>query len=166
VSVPLYACRAKGRTRAPARAEVFPLHPECRSSELLLEWESRLGCQLPFRQAEASMDFFSHGVVRIEDTTISRHLDAVGSVLDRSWTCRTPRKVAKLLANRTTRDLESGKPLLYISCDAHALRRAELGGGSTWVGTRRAWRCKRRLVTMVWAGAAFGGRVFPDPTAP
>jgi hypothetical protein len=123
VSVPLYAYRADGRTHAPARAEVFPLHPECRSSELLLEWESRLGCQLPFRQAEESMDFFSHGAVRIEDTTISRHLGAVGSVLDRSWTCRTPEKVAKLLANRATRDQESGKPLLYISCDAHALRR-------------------------------------------
>lgn len=124
VSVPLFAYRgATGRTHAPARTEVFPLHPECRSSELLLEWESRLGCQLPFRQAEEAMDFFSHGAVRIEDTTIARHLGVVGSVLDRSWTCRSPKKVAKILVNRATRDRKTKRPLLYMSSDAHALRR-------------------------------------------
>ncbi len=35
VTVPLFAYRdGPGRTHAPARREVFPLHPGCRSSEL------------------------------------------------------------------------------------------------------------------------------------
>ena len=49
VRVPLFAYRdAGGRTRAPAREVVFPLHPRVRSSELLLQWETMLGTQLPW----------------------------------------------------------------------------------------------------------------------
>lgn len=123
LKVPLFAYREGGATKAPARAKMFPMHPRCRSSELLLEWEARLGCQLPFRQAEDAMDFFSHGAIRTEDTTIARHLGVVGGLVDRSWTCRTPAEVKELLANAATRDRQNGKPLLYVSSDAHALRR-------------------------------------------
>lgn len=123
ITVPLYAFREGGATRCPARAEVFPLHPKCRSSELLLEWEARLGSHLPFRQAEDALDFFSHGAVRSEDTTISRHIGVVGGLLDHRWICRDPEKVAEILAKRATRDSRSGEPLLYVSTDAHSLRR-------------------------------------------
>ena len=123
VRVPLFAYRDGPVTRCPSRKAVFPLHPKCRSSVLLLEWEARLGSQLPFRQAEDGMDFFSHGAVRTEDTTISRHIGVVGAILDHTWTCRTPEDVAHILANRATRDRTSGRPLVYASTDAHALRR-------------------------------------------
>jgi len=123
VCVPLFAWREHGSTHAPARTEVFPLHPKVRSSELLLEWETRLGCQLPFRQAEDGLAFFSHGAVQLEDTTIARHLRVVGPSLEQLWTCRSPEKVAVLLEKRATRDRETGRPLLYVSTDAHALRR-------------------------------------------
>lgn len=128
--VPLFAYRDEGgRTHAPARDEVFPLHPRCRSSELCLEWESRLGAQLPFRQAEEAMDFFSHGAVRVEDTTIARHIGVVGALVDQEWTYRTREDIASILANRATRDRQTGRPLLYFSSDAHLLRRYD---DDTW----------------------------------
>jgi hypothetical protein len=68
---------------APAREEVFPLHPHCRSSELCLEWEARLGRQLPFRQAEEAVGFFTHGATDVEDNTIARHLGVIGGLVDR-----------------------------------------------------------------------------------
>jgi len=124
VCVPLFAFRdSDGKTHAPARKAVFPLHPKCRSSELLLEWEARLGSQLPFRQAEEALHFFTHGASSVEDNTIARHLSVVGAVIDRRWTYRTPEAIAEILATRATRDAETGKPLLYLSTDAHALRR-------------------------------------------
>lgn len=123
VTVPLFAYREGRTTRSPARQEVFPLHPKCRSSVLLLEWECRVGAHLPFRQAEDALNFFSHGAVCTEDTTISRHMGVIGGLLDHRWTSRTPEKVRKILDKRATRDLKTGRPLLYASTDAHALRR-------------------------------------------
>ena len=124
VQVPLFAYRDDdGRTRVPARSEVFPLHPHCRSSELLLEWETRLGAQLPFRQAEDALQFFTHGAASVEDNTIARHLGVVGGVLGHEWTCRPQEEIVELLADRATRDGQTGRPLLYVSSDAHALMR-------------------------------------------
>lgn len=124
VHVPLFAYRDdQGRTRAPARTHVFPLHPHCRSSELLLEWETRLGSQLPFRQAEDALAFFTHGAASVEDNTIARHLGVVGGVLGLEWTCRPQDEVVELLMTRATRDRQTGRPLLYVSSDAHALMR-------------------------------------------
>ena len=123
LKVPLFAYRDGPVTRCPARREVFPLHPKCRSSVLLLEWEARLGSQLPFRQAEDGLEFFSHGAVHTEDTTISRHIGVIGPLLDHTWTSRTREDVSDLLVNRATRDRKTGRPLVYVSTDAHALRR-------------------------------------------
>lgn len=123
VNVMLFAYREGGATRCPARQALFPMHPKCRSSALLLEWQARVGSQLPFRQAEDGLAFFSHGAVRTEDTTIARHMGVVGALLERTWTCRTPEDVARILASDATRDRKTGKPLLYASTDAHALRR-------------------------------------------
>ncbi|MCP5066636.1 MAG: hypothetical protein GY946_08725, partial [bacterium] len=89
VHVKLFAYRDElGHTHAHARPEVFPLHPHCRSSELLLEWETRLGSQLPFRQAEDALEFFTHGAATIEDNTIARHLGVVARLINHDWTCR------------------------------------------------------------------------------
>ena len=130
VQVPLFAYRDDaGRTHAPAKQEVFPLHPKCRSSELCLEWESRLGSQLPFRQAEDAMDFFSHGAVRVEDTTIARHMGIIGELVTREWTYRTPEDITRILDKSATRDRKTGKAILYASTDAHAMRRYE---DETW----------------------------------
>lgn len=158
VTVPLFAYRDGGRTLCPAREEVFPLHPKCRSSLLLLEWEARVGSQLPFRQAEEGMEFFSHGAVRTEDTTISRHMGVIGALLDRKWTCRTPQDVARILATRATRDKESGKPLLYVSTDAHALRRYV---DDTWkaeykmINGIRLWSIDRRTGQTIHLGGEY-----------
>ena len=65
VRVPLFAFRAvDGKMHSPARKTVFPLYSNCRSSELCLEWEARLGSQLPFRQAQTSLAFYTHDVVK------------------------------------------------------------------------------------------------------
>lgn len=127
VSFPWFAYRdrsvAAGTvTRTPAKQAVLPLWRRCRSSELLLEFESRLGSDHPFRHAQQALTFFTHGAVRLEDTTIARHMVTVGNLVDRSWTYRTPEKIASILLTRATRDPETDRPLLYASTDAHALR--------------------------------------------
>jgi len=109
-------------THTPAKAMVLPLFKHCRSSELLLEWESRLGSDHPFRYAQEALSFYSHGAVSREDTTIARHMVTVGSVVSREWTYRTPEDIAELLLTRATRDPATDRPLLYASSDAHALR--------------------------------------------
>jgi hypothetical protein len=124
IRVPLFAYfDAGGHVRAPARAAVFPYHGRCRSSELALEWEARLGSLLPFQQAEEAMRFFTHDAAPVEDTTIARHLYAIGRLLDRRWTFRSPDTIRALLTDRATRHRDTGRPLLYVSTDAHALRR-------------------------------------------
>ncbi|NDK16899.1 MAG: hypothetical protein GW911_33140 [Armatimonadetes bacterium] len=175
VSVPLFAFRdSDGKTHSPARKAVFPLHPACRSSVLMLEWEARLGSQLPYRQAEEALHFFTHGASSVEDTTIARHLSMTGAVIDRSWTYRKASDIAEILATQATRDAETGKPLVYLSTDAHALRRytdetfdsswkmingirmwcvdrtngqiIHLGGEYTWGDCREVAACFRSLV--------------------
>jgi len=124
VSVPLFAYRDEsGKVRCPARTKVFPLHPACRSSELCLEWETKLGSQLPFRQAQDGLTFFTHGAAHLEDSTIARHGAVVGAVIDRTWTYRSSAEIREILRTKATRDGATGKPLLYLSTDAHALRR-------------------------------------------
>ena len=124
VSVPLFAYRDEaGKVCCPSRTAVFPLHPACRSSELCLEWETKLGSQLPFRQAQHGLAFFTHGATQLEDSTIARHGAAIGAVIDRTWTYRSTEEIVEILRTKATRDGETGKPLLYMSTDAHALRR-------------------------------------------
>jgi hypothetical protein len=110
-------------TRTPAREEVFPLHRHCRSSELCLEWESRLGSEMPFRHAQQALCYFTHGAVAMEDTTIASHLLTVSRLVGREWLYQSPEKIREVLVERATRDLETGKPIIYLSTDAHALRR-------------------------------------------
>ena len=124
---PMFAYRDKSVaagsvTRTPATKAVLPLFKHCRSSELLLEWESRLGSDHPFRYAEQALSFFTHEAVHLEDTSIARHMVTVGHLIDRDWTYRSAEDIAELLQTRATRDPETERPLLYASTDAHALR--------------------------------------------
>lgn len=95
-------------TRTPAR-DVFPLREYCLSSELLLEWETRLGSDHPFRRAQDAMTFFTHGAVTEEDTTIADHMVAVGRLMDRDWCYRTADDIKEILLTRATRDVDSGR---------------------------------------------------------
>lgn len=110
-------------TRVPARDVVMPLHRYCRSSPLCLQWECRLGAQRPFRGAQADLAFFTHGATRQHDTTIADHLLAVGEIIDTSWLYRCPDEIREILERRAARDRETGRPALYISSDAHMIRR-------------------------------------------
>ncbi|MBK6580323.1 MAG: hypothetical protein IPG17_30010 [Sandaracinaceae bacterium] len=127
VTFPWFAYRDRSAaaatvTHTPAKTAVLPLFKHCRSSELLLEWESRLGSDHPFRHAQEALSYFTHGAAHREDTTIARHMVTVGSLVSREWTYRTPEDIAHLLLTRATRDPKTGRPLLYASTDAHALR--------------------------------------------
>lgn len=126
IRVPLFAWRdgsiEPGKTRTPAVGSVLALHPRCRSSELLLEWECRAGAEAPYRRAAETLGFYSHGAVEMEDTTIARHLAKMATLVDRSWQYKRPAEIASILQERATRT-RNGKPILYVSTDACALRR-------------------------------------------
>ena len=109
-------------TRTPARDQVFPLLGSCRSSELNLEWEAKLGQEMPFRRAEKALAFFTHGAVSLHDTTIESHMVTLSRMIERQWFYQTPETIAEVLQHRATRDLKTGLPLIYLSTDAHALR--------------------------------------------
>lgn len=122
VSFPWFAYRIDRTVRVPART-LFPLHGTCCSSELCLEWETALASDHPFRKAAQALGFFTHGAVDLEDTTVQRHAVLVGSQVAREWLYQTPEKIREILRDRATRDAKSGRPLVYASTDAHALRR-------------------------------------------
>ena len=127
VRFPLFAYRDYSSpiasvTRTPAHA-MFPLHPRCRSTELCLEWECRLAGQQPFRKAAEMLHYFTRGACRVEDTTIERHAVRTGHLIEQQWLYRKWSDVAEILRVRATRDLMTGRPIMYWSSDAHALRR-------------------------------------------
>jgi hypothetical protein len=109
-------------TRTPAREKVFPLHKHCHSSELCLEWETKLGQEMPFRRAQASLSYFTHGAVSLEDTTIERHMVIISRLIEQKWLYQSPETIREVLRTQATRDLKTGRPLIYLSTDAHALR--------------------------------------------
>lgn len=145
-------------TRTPARGEVFPLHKLCRSSELCLEWESRLGSEMPFRHAQQGLEYFTHGAVTMEDTTIASHLLAVSQLVDRNWLYLPPEKIREVLRERATRDLETGKSIIYFSTDAHALRRYfDETWDAAWkmANGLRLWCVDRRNGAIIHLGGEF-----------
>lgn len=115
-------------TRSPSR-RLLPYHGSCRSSPLCLQWEARLGLQHPFRRAEEMMAFFTRGASTIEDTTISRHMLALSRMIEPEWLYQRPETIRQTIRERATRDKLTGRPLVYVSSDAHALRRYT---GDTW----------------------------------
>lgn len=157
VTFPLFAYRepdCPGRptpTRVPARDSVFPLLERCRSSEVLVEWETRLGSEMPFRRAQQALTFFTHGAVNIEDTTLARHLCAVGEIVDRSWQYRRVPEIREILRDRAVRDADTSRPIVYASSDAHALRRYI---GESW---EAAWKMANGV--RVWCIDRANGRI-------
>lgn len=127
VSFPTFAYRDLSGvfavTRSPARDELFPLHRRCRSSALLVELESRLVALHPCRKAEDLLTDLSHGEVKVEDTTMQRHAIRAGHLIEQKWLYKSRKDVTQILREHATRDVETGRPILYWSSDAHALRR-------------------------------------------
>ena len=111
------------KTLNPAKKELLPSYSSCRSSPLVLEWECELAASFPYRESERAMKLFTHGGVTLEDTTIARHAVAIGNSLDRKWLYRDADEIARIVRSKATRCTKTGRPLVYISSDAHALRR-------------------------------------------
>jgi hypothetical protein len=81
VRFPLFAYRPKringtyqNKIRVPCKEGFLALYLRCRSSELCVEWETRLGSDHPFRLAQNELNFFTHGAVTTEDNTIARRV--------------------------------------------------------------------------------------------
>lgn len=161
ICFPLFAYRdrhaAGTTTRAPAKS-LFPLHQHCRSSQLCLEWEARLGSEHPFRAAQQALTFFTHGAVSLEDTTIASHMVAVGSMVDWRWLYRPVEEIREILRTRATWDAETGRPIIYASSDAHALRRyVDDTWSAAWkmANGLRLWCVDRRTGQIVHLGGEY-----------
>lgn len=145
-------------TRHPARA-LLEYHAACRSSPLCLELEARLGMHHPFLMAQEMFRVFSRGASTIEDTTIARHVLHLGSLIDFSWLYSTPKAIRRTLRDRATRDKKTGRPLIYFSSDAHALRRYDDDGswGKQWkmVNGLRVWCEDARTGAIIHLGGEF-----------
>jgi hypothetical protein len=156
VRVPWFAFVDRRGVETPARA-VFPLQARCRSSEVCLEWESALAADHPFRKAAGALEFFTHGAVDLEDTTVERHAVLVGKHVEREWLYRTPKAIREALRH-ARRDEKSGRPLVYVSTDAHALRYLV---DETWradwkmVNGIRVWCVDERTDTLVHLGGEY-----------
>ena len=162
VSFPVFAYRDRSMgvvvTRTPAREEVLPLQSRCRSSELCLQWEARLGSEFPFRRAEEALSFFTHDAVSLEDTTIASHMVVIGAMIDREWLYRPVDENREILERRATRDLEIGRPIIYFSSEAHALRRyVEESWDAPWKMANgiRLWSVDRRTGAVINMGGEY-----------
>lgn len=163
VSFPAFAYRDRSSgaaevTRVPSREVVFPLLHRCRSSELCLEWEAKLGSEHPFRQAQKALSYFTHGAVETEDTTIASHMVTVGQLVDRSWLYRPADEIRGILRTRATIDAETGRPIVYLSTDAHALRRyVDETWDAKWKMTNgiRVWCVDRRTRAVIHLGGEY-----------
>jgi hypothetical protein len=177
VRFPWFAYRDLSRgygtvTHTPARESVLPYQRSCHSSPLCLEWEARLGAQHPFRRAQDELQFFTHGAVTLEDTTIARHMLRVSTLVDRSWMYLDPEEIREILRERATRDRETRKPIIYASSDAHALRRytdetwnAEwkmANGIRLWCEDRKTGRVIHLGGEFTWGDCHEVGRVFRE----
>ncbi len=155
---PWFAFRdATGRTHTPAR-KLFPHHPKVRSSELLLEWECALAADHPFREAAEALLFFSHGAADVEDTTIEAHAVLVGGAIPTDWLYRTPTAIRECLVERATCDSKTGRPIIYASTDAHALRRfVDETWNPKWKMTNgiRLWCVDRRTGKIIHLGGEY-----------
>lgn len=156
VVVPWFAFVHQRRVEVPAR-DLFPLWAVCRSSELCVEWEAALASDHPFRKAATALELFTHGAVHLEDTTLERHAVLVGEHIEPDWLYRTPKEIRDLLAD-AKRDEKTGRPVVYASTDAHALRLLQ---GETWradwkmINGIRIWCVDDRTATLVPLGGEF-----------
>ncbi len=143
VRFPRFAFRRRSTgawtTRTPSVSAFLPTLGKCRSSMPLLRLEVALGSRVPFRQAEGLLSLVTHGEVTLHDTTIAAHCVTVASALDRRWFYESPGTIKEILRTRAVLDGATGKPLVFISSDAHAERLYE---GETW---HRGWKMVNAL---------------------
>ena len=145
-------------TRTPSVGSFLPTLGKCRSSRTLLKLEVALGSRVPFRQAEGLLSLVTHGEVTLHDTTIAAHCVTVASALDRRWFYESPRAIKKILKTRAILDTATGKPLVFVSSDAHAERFYE---GETWqrgwkmVNALRIYTLDRRTHELIHLGGEF-----------
>jgi len=151
LTLPLFAYRDTSTavaavTRTPA-FDLIPHRRHCRSTPLLLQAESKVAAHFPFEQAQAALHFFTHHAVNVADNTIARHAYAVGHALDRDWLYKPIDVFKELLRTRATRDRVSGKPLLYLASDAHAVVCYDEEAWETSKHTCNGWRiwCEDRV---------------------
>lgn len=145
-------------TRNPAQDAVLPLWRKCRSSPLCVEWSCRLASLEPFRKAQELLTYFTHGAVSLEDTTIARHAIRAGHDIEQSWLYLAPEVLRETLRERATRDRETGRPIVYVSCDAHALRRyVDESWGARWkmVNGIRVWCVDDATGSVIHVGGEF-----------
>jgi len=161
ICVPMFSYRDNSRvvsvTRSPAR-DVFPLYLKCRSTEVCLEWEARLAGQHPFRKAEQMLAYFTRGAVDLEDTTIERHAIRIGHLISQEWLYRPRADMVTILTNDATTDRKTGRPIIYVSCDAHALRRfVNESWTAQWkmMNGLRLWCQDRRTQRIIHLGGEF-----------
>ena len=142
----------------PAIEKVLPLCKTTRSSRKTLEWACRLASLHPQRGAQQEVAFFSGGELSLEDTTIARHAGIIGKSLDRRYLYKEPQELRRLLAERATRDSETGLPLYYLSSDAHYIRRyVDATWTSKWksVNGVRLWCVDRFTNEIIHLGGEF-----------
>ncbi len=145
-------------TRSPARETVFALHGKCRSSELLIEWEARLAGLHPYRKAEGLLAYFTHGAVTNEDTTIQRHAIRIAHLIDQKWLYKDKAQILEVLRNHATVDTKTNRPIVYWSCDAHALRRyVNESWTPQWkmMNGLRVWCVDRKTQAIIHIGGEF-----------
>lgn len=150
----------KGRTVTvnPAQKALLPYYLKCRSSPLLLEWECATGSTEAFRHAQKSLRRFTHGAVTLEDTTIASHAVTMGSNLDRSWLYCPIEQIRSIVNDRATRCVLTNRPLVYVSSDAHALRRYL---GDTWtadwkmINGLRVWCIDQKTGELIHLGGEY-----------
>jgi len=145
------------KTRTPA-ATLDPLHAVCRSSLLLLERETRLGSDHPFRVSQLLLRFYTQDAVNVEDTTIAAHTYAVGRMVKRHYLYRTREETREVLRDRATIDRETGQPILHASIDAHVLRRfVDDTAQAEWKNANglRFWCVDRRSGELIHIGGEY-----------
>lgn len=162
VTFPCWAYRGRAAvgssTCTPAAEVVLPLISKCKSSPLCVEWEALLASMCPYRTAQQLLRFFSHGSAALEDTTIARHATRIGHAIDQKWLWKTPAQTREILREDAARDRVTGRPVVYVSCDAHALRRyVNESFTPAWkmINGLRAWCVHRRTGRVIHLGGQF-----------
>lgn len=147
----------EGRATRTASRSVAPLHPRTRSSTLLIRLSALVGTHAVFGTAETLLRTITQGAATLEDTTIARHCELVGGLVDRSLMYHSPAEIRDALRDHATRD-DLGRPLLNISTDAH---NEQLYEGDTWeskyrnIHAVRLWYTDKKTGRGVTVGGEF-----------
>jgi hypothetical protein len=125
---------------------------------MLVEWEAALAADHPFRKAADALLFYSHGATDVEDTTIQRHAVAVGELVSQEWMYWSTEDISEILRHRATRDLDTKRPLIYASTDAHASNRfVDETWNAKWKMTNgiRVWCIDKKTGKTIHIGGEF-----------